>query len=442
MATVQDHRVVVHVAPTRVSISGRFTPPPGFRESPQPSLAAGEVVASTYQVRHEIGRTDTGVVFEARDMLLDRLVAMKVAWRDPDLPPLLGEARRCSLVRDPCSVAIYGMGHHNGLEFAVAERVLGRLLADHLKDGGLPHDIFLTKFRTLIAAVARAHEAGIAVGDISGHTILVCDDGRMVLGRLSLSQIPAFGPRGVIVAPEVIRGEVDAGDPAAAEAIDLYGLGCVAIELARGNPPFSDTEYDLLRGHAHEPPPRIADMRPDLPNELSDLVEWLLAKRPQMRPYSAKDVLAQVDALVERLGTKSRSIRILIVDDDTARARWAWSLARRADASVVVEIASEGTDAAHKLNRDHPDLVFIDAALTGVMNALELCMYARGLESEHVAKLILVGNVSERDRVLFESASVTFIPEDEDLANNILDRVRASVAEMPRKRRPRNTISG
>lgn len=422
--------------------SGNFAVPPGFRESATPALNAGEVIASTYQMRHEIARTDTGAVYEARDMLLDRLVAMKFAWRDPNNPPLLPEARRCSQVRDACAVSIYGMGNHNGVEYVVAERVLGTLLAEHLRNGGLPHDIYLTKLRALIAAVAKAHDGGIAIGDISGATILVCPDARMVLGRLSLSQIPAFGPLGQILAPEVVRGEVEASDPAAAEAIDLYGLGCVAIELARGTPPFSDDDRDLLRGHGYEPPPRLADMRPDLPAELSDLVEWLLSKKPAARPYSAKDVLAQVDAVIERLGTKNRTLRILIVDDDTARSRWAWSLARRADSSAVVEIASEGTDAAHKLNRDHPDLVFIDASLRGVMNALELCMYARGLDSDHTAQLVLVGTIADKDRALFAGANVQFLDENEDLANAILDKIRTTVTETPRRRKPRTTISG
>ncbi len=419
-----------------------FSAPPGFKGSPEPPLKPGEVVASTYQMRHEVARTDTGIVYEARDLLLDRLVAIKFAWRDPGNPPLLNEARRCSLVHDPCAVAIYGMGNHY-TEYVVAERVIGTMLHDQLEKGGLPHDLYLTKLRALIAAVARAHEGGIAVGDISGQTILVCADGRMVLGRLSMSQIPAFGPLGRILAPEVVRGEAEASDPAAAEAIDLYGLGCVAIELARGTPPFAEDERDMVRAHGHDRPPRLADVRPDLPAELSDLVEWLLAKQPANRPYSAKDVLAQLDAVIERLGTKNRTVRILIVDDDTSRARWEWSLARRADASVVVEIASEGTDAAHKLNRDHPDLVFIDAALKGVMNALELCMYARGLpDTDARSQLILIGSVGDKDRALFAGANVSFIPDDDDLANAILDKVRATVAEVPRRRKPRTTVSG
>ena len=225
--------------------SGSFQAPPGFRDSSTRVLNQGDVVASAYTVRNEIARTDTGVVYEARDMMIDRLVALKLAWRDPGLPSLILEARRCASVRESCAVAIYGMGNYQGTEFVVGERVTGRMLAHVVTQELLPADC-LARFRKLVAAVARAHEAGIALGDISGTTVLVGEDGRMVLGRLSLSQVPAFGPLGQIYAPEVVRGEVEASDAAAAEAIDLYGLGCVAIELARGQRPFADPDRSHL----------------------------------------------------------------------------------------------------------------------------------------------------------------------------------------------------
>jgi serine/threonine-protein kinase len=430
--------------------SASFQAPPGFRDSPIPPVIQGEVVASTYAIRSEITRTETGIVFEARDMMLDRLVAFKLAWRDPGMPSLILEARRCAAVHDPCAVAIHGMGNHNGIEYVVGERVIGRLLREPVADRSI--ELYLIKLRALIAAVAHTHESGIAIGDISGSTVLVCDPvgqhevdashRRMVLGRLSLSQVPAFGPLGQILAPEVVRGEVEPNDPAAAEAIDLYGLGCIAIEMARGAPPFSDRVRDVeLRGHAYEPPPRLAEVWPELPGELSDLVEWLLAKQPAARPPSAKDVLAQLDAVIGRLGSKSRTIRVLVVDDDTARARWLWSLARRAHPSAVVETADEGTEAAHKLNRDHPELVFVDATLRGVMNALELCMYARGLEIEPQAQFVVIGEVPERDRALFAPAEVTFIADDADLASAVLEHVRTTATSPPRRRK-RTTISG
>jgi CheY-like chemotaxis protein len=415
---------------------------PGYRDSPTTVVNHGDVVASMYVVRDEIARTDTGVLFEARDMMLDRLVALKLAWRDPDVQSMILEARRCALVKDPSSVSIYAMGRHDGLEFVVGERVNGALLREYLEASPpLVVESYLAKLRTVYAAVTRAHDCGIAIGEISGATMLVTTDDRLVMGRLSLSQVPAFGPLGQLRAPEVVRGDVEATDPTAAEAIDLYGMGCIAIELARGTPPFAaDDAQAELKGHAHQPPPRLADLRPDLPVDLSDLVEWLLAKHPVQRPPSAAEVLLQLDSIIDRHGTHSRTVRVLIVDDDTARARWMWSLARRAYSSAHVEIASEGTDAAHKLNRDHPDIVFIDAQLRGVMNALELCMYARGLEGD-LGSLILVGEISARDRAMF-AENIQFIPEDGQLAATILERVRDVATQPPRRRRARITVSG
>src|ERR1051325_8241465 len=115
-----------------MGLSGSFQAPPGFRDSSTRVLNQGDVVASAYTVRNEIARTDTGVVFEARDMMLDRLVALKLAWRDPGMPSLILEARRCAAVRDPCAVGIYGMGNHQGIEYVVGERVTGRLLGEGL----------------------------------------------------------------------------------------------------------------------------------------------------------------------------------------------------------------------------------------------------------------------------------------------------------------------
>ena len=416
----------------------------GYRGSAEPPLANGDVAATAYMIGHEVARTDTGVVFEAHDMLLDRLVAFKLAWRDPGTPSLIVEARRCAAVRDSCAVQIYGMGRQGDVEYAVGERVEGKLLRDTF-DRTMPTDVYLTRLRRLIAAVAQSHEAGIPIGELSGATVLVEKDDRLVLGRLSLSQVPAFGPHGQLLAPEVLRGEVDPLDPAAAEAIDLYGIGCIAVEMVAGAPPFSDDNREReLHGHTSERPPRISDLRPDLPSELSDLVDWLLAKQPRARPRTARDVLTQVEAVIERAGASTHTLRVLIVEDDTARARWLWGIARRAHAATIVEIASEGTDAAHKLNRDQPDLVFINAKLRGVMNALELCMYARGLESPHHAlgEVYLIGDVATGDASVFDGADVHVLVDDDTLPTVLIERIRSALTSRRRTRQSRTTISG
>src|SRR4051812_21327060 len=187
------------------------------------------VVASSYELGRELARSETGTVYEANDLAMDRTVVLKLG----PIGELLPEAKRCSAVLDPCAVGIYAMGTHAGQDFVVGERVAGHLLRDELANE-LPADTYLARLRAVVAAVSRAHESGIAIGDISGSTVLAAGDRRLVLGRLSLSQVPAFGPHGRILAPEVVRGEAEASDPAAAEMIDLYGLGCIAVELARG----------------------------------------------------------------------------------------------------------------------------------------------------------------------------------------------------------------
>ncbi|HEX5057739.1 MAG TPA: hypothetical protein VFV99_00205, partial [Kofleriaceae bacterium] len=128
----------------------------GFRDSAEPALDEGDVVASAYHVRREITRVHTGAVFEAHDTMLDRLVALKLAWRDPGTPSLVTEARRCAALRDPCSVQVHGMGLYDGIEYAVAERVIGKLLRDD-HDRTLMPELYLARLRRLVAAVARAH---------------------------------------------------------------------------------------------------------------------------------------------------------------------------------------------------------------------------------------------------------------------------------------------
>jgi len=202
----------------------------------EPPVVHGDLVGGCYTVRDVIAQVEDGVVVEAKDTLLDRLVAIK--FGSPEAQPLMFDARRVAQVRDPCAAAILNMGHHRGVEYVVGERLQGTLLKDML-DARLPADEYMAKLRGVTAAVARAHAAGITLGDVSGHTVLVGPDGRLVLGRLSLSQVPSLGPARQILAPEVIRGEAHGMNPAAAARIDLYALGCVAIELARGVPPFA-----------------------------------------------------------------------------------------------------------------------------------------------------------------------------------------------------------
>src|SRR4029077_17236611 len=110
----------------------------------------------------------------------DRGFASQPRGGAPGSPARIAEARRCAAVGGPCAVQVHGMGTHNGVEFAVGERVTGRLLATEITRP-LPADLYISRLRTLAAAVAHAHDAGIAVGNLSGQTVLVAPEDRLVL---------------------------------------------------------------------------------------------------------------------------------------------------------------------------------------------------------------------------------------------------------------------
>ena len=313
-----------------------FQAPAGFRDSPEPVLAAGEVVASQYGARREVARTETGALVEAWDMLLERTVLLKLAWRDPGAASLLLEARRCSGVASDAAAAVYSVGNHRGVEFVAGERLATTSLREHLRGyasaGARPSvDELVALFTRVARAVETIHAAGFTIGDLDAEAMAIVGTRRVVFGRFSLGHVPAVGPTGLCLAPEVVLGRVAPTDPAAAIAIDLYGLGCLGLELVLGQPPFaSDSTQALLTAHARTPAPSAADARTDLPAELGDLLAELAAKDPEARPPTAAVVVAQLEIIAERLAAGRRAIRILVVDDDGERVRSIWSAARRA----------------------------------------------------------------------------------------------------------------
>jgi CheY-like chemotaxis protein len=393
-----------------------------------------EVVASAYQVRGAIAEGDDDATFDAWDLVVERPVALKLAWRDAADPPLLVEARRIASVRDPAAVTIFAVGNHRGAELVVAERVAGRTAAEVARGAAQPMpdveliDVVLRAAR----GVAAAHAVDVTLGEVSGDTVLI-DGGRVVLGAVSLSQVPAATGAGSALAPELITRQRDPSDPGVQAAVDVYGLGCLAVELATGRPPYlGDSIKATLFGHVHHRPPVLAELRADLPVELGDLVAELLDKRPEQRPPAAA-VAAQLSAIGERVAATRRTVRVLIVDDDADRVRAVWSVLRRAHPRATVDAARDGADAVGKLRRDRPDLVVIDARLAGTMNALELCMYVSGLEDARGAVVAaIVDDVDSADTgVLSRMGAHHVLARDGELAASLAELVRA-VAVAPR----------
>jgi hypothetical protein len=427
-----------------------FQAPAGYRDSPEPVLGAGEVVASQYTARREVQRVDTGAMFEAWDMLLERTVLLKLGWRDPGAPSLLPEARRASAVSSDVAAAVYAVGHHRGVEFVAGERLVTTSLREHLRGyasagARMAVDDVVGLFLRLARSLEAIHGAGFTVGDLSTETIALRGPRRLVFGRFSLGQMPSIGSAGVCLAPEVLNGHANPADPAAAIAIDLYGLGCLGLELALGRAPFEAGSVDaLMMAHARTPAPAASEGRSDLPAELADLLAELTVKDPLQRPPTASGVVQQLEIITERVAAGRRGVRVLVVDDDGDRVRSIWSAVRRAHPRSLVDAARDGREAAGKLTRDRPDVVLIDSGLGATnqgMNALELVMFTRGLEESVHATLVVVGEVNARDTAVFAQFGARLIGTPARLGDAVAEIVRAAAAA-PRLGAARRTITG
>lgn len=262
-----------------------------------PGLA--NAFAKRYRLGAEIGRGGMGIVYQATDTLLEREVALKVLHAPPPVQTdLLVEARAVARLSHPNIVTVYDAGNLHGRPAIVMERVKGQTL-----DQWQPQtweEVF--DFSAQIAdALVEAHGRGIIHRDIKPQNIFVQIDPRLnfklvdfgIAYRDVTGQPPDEKFLGTLayLAPEQIqKNESD-------QRTDLYALGVVLYELVTNQLPFTAEEpMVLLWQRVNRPvtPPR--EMRADVPQALNDLILRLLAKEPEGRYASARQLAEAVSA--------------------------------------------------------------------------------------------------------------------------------------------------
>jgi hypothetical protein len=266
-----------------------------------------------YQLRRILGSGGMGIVFEAYDPQLDRLVALKTMLPAQAANPaarqrFLREARAAAALKHDHIVTIYQVGEDRGIAYLAMELLEGETLAQRLdREGRLPIPMLLRIARECAEALAAAHARGLIHRDIKPANIWLEEmgDGRAPKAKLldfGLARTPGdpapLTLSGAIVgtpaymAPEQLLGQpVDAG-------ADLFSLGCVIYRLATGEAPFKAAHWvSTLIAIATTNPRPPQDLDPDLPSPLCDLILRLLAKRPVERPESAPNVVDRIRAL-------------------------------------------------------------------------------------------------------------------------------------------------
>jgi tetratricopeptide (TPR) repeat protein len=276
----------------------------------------GEMLSGRYRVLQSLGAGGMGVVYLARDVRLEREVALKV------LPVEAGadeharerfhrEALALSRLHHPHINAIYDFDTHEGASFLVVEYVRGESLAQKLSPGPLPTREACSLGAQIADAVQAAHDEGIIHRDLKPANVMVDERGEAkvldfglakllhagidstgILARLTHSQAVLGTP--LYMAPEQLLGEeVDA-------RADLYALGATLFEMAVGGPPFRpqpgrSLAYEIVHGR----PPAPSSLNPAVPAELDGLILRCLQKDPNDRPASAGEVAAELRLLTQ-----------------------------------------------------------------------------------------------------------------------------------------------
>ena len=263
-----------------------------------------------YRVLGVLGRGAMGIVFEAEDTHLRRLVALKVmsphlAQADDARARFLREARAAAALKNDNIVTIYQVGEERGIPFLAMERLSGKSLDEWLRPdrrAGVLETLSIGK--QITKGLAAAHEAGLIHRDIKPSNLWlesprwrlkILDFG---LARRNVGEFTVLTQDGALVgtpafmAPEQARGEDLDG------RCDLFSFGCVLYRMVTGRLPFQGpTMLAVLAAVTSEEPAEIRSINPEVPPSLADLIHRLLAKNPADRPRSARVVFEELGAI-------------------------------------------------------------------------------------------------------------------------------------------------
>jgi len=256
-----------------------------------------------YEFVRELGRGGMGIVFMARDLELDRPVAIKVlspTWLTDEamVQRFQREARVVASLRHESIVSVYDVGRAGDLHYFVMDYIEGVSLSRILRTyGPLPIPAVEAVLYRVGHALSYAHRPGrrIVHRDIKPSNIVLDTEGLPVVmdfGISKVSETPSGLTRTGLVmgTPEYMSPEQCRGHTVTHES-DQYSLGCVVYAMLTGAPPFTGPFYQVLMAHQTEPVPSILDLRPDCPPELAAATERMLGKLPGDRWPDIRDAI-------------------------------------------------------------------------------------------------------------------------------------------------------
>lgn len=277
-------------------------------------------VAGRYSLERELGRGGMGVVYLAREVRLDRLVAIKLLPPELALLPglkerFLREARMAARLSHPNIVPIFAVDEVDPFVFYAMAYVEGETLARRVETRGpLPPGEATRLLREVAWALAYAHAQGVIHRDVKPENILLEESGRALVADFGIARVNretgATGPGEVIGTPEFMSPEQAVGDAVDGRA-DLYSLGAVGYFTLQGSPPFTGASAaSVLSQHIATPAPLLEG--PGIPRRLARALERCLAKDPSARPQKGEDFAESLGQVLEAHKELPVALRVFV----------------------------------------------------------------------------------------------------------------------------------
>lgn len=293
-------------------------------------MLIGRSLSGRYKIVRAIGGGGMAHVYLARDMILDRDVAIKVlrfdfAGEDEFLRRFQREAQAASSLAHPNIVNIYDVGEEDNIHFIVMEYVDGMTLKEYIQQfSPVPYETVIDIMRQMTAAVAFAHQHSIIHRDVKPHNMLIDRDGivkmtdfgiAMAMSATSITQTNAVLGSVHYISPEQARGGM------ATKKSDIYALGIVMYELLTGKLPFSgESAVSIALKHLQAETPSIKQLYPGVPQSIENIVLHATAKDPFHRYVSAEEMEHDLSTALEPYRMQEEKFKIPDDDDEVTKA--------------------------------------------------------------------------------------------------------------------------
>ena len=315
------------------------------------------LVLGEYQLLRRLGQGGMSFVYLAMQKSLQRKVALKIlkselAEDESYVKRFEREAQAAAKLSQANIVQIYEVGHVDGYHFIAQEYIAGRNLRQYISRHGAVEPVMaMNVLRQCSRALQKASETGVVHRDIKPENIMLSTKGEVKIADFGLARIldrsgdQALTQVGVTMGTPLYMSPEQVGGHALDHRSDIYSLGITAYHMLAGNPPFDgENALAVAMQHFNADAPSLRAIRPDVPAKLIDVIEKMMAKKPEERPQDAKELLKALrkvpidqdedwDMIVEKLSIAETTI----LHSDTST----WSQAQLAATRQLQQVMSD-----------------------------------------------------------------------------------------------------